>query len=87
MAKVKVNNKEVGGVWTEPYQVNITGMLRKGKNKIEIQVVNTWLNRILGDLYLPEKDRKVFPHTKPWNEKITLQKSGLLGPVKIKREQ
>ncbi len=87
MAKVKVNNKEVGGVWTAPYQVNITGTLRKGKNRIEIQVVNTWLNRILGDLNLSEKERKILPHTQPWNGKIALQKSGLLGPVKINKEQ
>lgn len=83
MAKVRVNGKDVGGVWTAPYRVDITDAVQEGNNKIEVEVVNTWLNRILGDLRLPEEERRVIPHTIPWKAEPPLQKSGLLGPVRV----
>ncbi|MDR1887664.1 MAG: glycoside hydrolase family 2, partial [Prevotellaceae bacterium] len=59
MAKVRINNKYVGGVWTAPYRVNVTSQLKKGENSVEIEVVGTWMNRIIGDLQLPPEDRIV----------------------------
>jgi hypothetical protein len=83
MAKVKINGVYVGGVWTVPYRVNVTGKLRTGKNKIEITVVNTWKNRLIGDYALPEKNRIVRSENANLNAKSSLQKSGLLGPVTL----
>ena len=83
MAKVRINGKDVGGVWTAPYRVDITDAVQEGVNKIEVEVVNTWLNRILGDLRLSEKECRVIPHTVPWKTETPLQRSGLLGPVRI----
>lgn len=83
MAKIKINGKDVGGVWTVPYRVEITNVLKRGDNKIEVEVVNTWINRILGDRLLPTELRKLTPHTIPWKEDAPLQESGILGPVKI----
>ncbi len=83
MAKVKINGVYVGGVWTAPYRVNVTGKLHKGKNKIEITVVNTWKNRLIGDAALAEKDRNVHSENADLNAKSVLQKSGLLGPVTL----
>jgi hypothetical protein len=46
IAHIWVNGKDCGLAWTAPYEVEITSALKKGKNKIEIEVVNTWHNAL-----------------------------------------
>ncbi len=46
IAHVWINGKDCGIAWTAPYEVEITGALKKGINKIEIEVVNTWHNAL-----------------------------------------
>ena len=48
IAHVWVNGKDCGIVWTAPYEVEITDAFKKGNNKIEIEVVNTWHNALRG---------------------------------------
>jgi hypothetical protein len=83
MAKIKINGQDAGGVWTNPYKVNITKWLKQGENTVEIEVVNNWMNRLIGDQQLPEKDRQTWVNVNPWNANSKLQSSGLLGPVEI----
>jgi hypothetical protein len=83
MAKVKINGAYAGGVWTAPYRVNVTKYLKQGENTLEIEVVNTWVNRIIGDLNLPDEQRKVRPNYNSWKADSPLQSSGLTGPVEI----
>lgn len=54
IASVKVNGKPAGILWKPPFQTDVTGLLGVGFNKIEIKVVNLWVNRMIGDEHLPE---------------------------------
>ena len=83
MAKVFVNGEYAGGVWTPPYQLDISELVKEGTNELKIEVVNNWMNRIIGDQKLPEEERKTWCSVNPYNAESTLQASGLFGPVKI----
>jgi hypothetical protein len=80
MAKVKINGRYAGGVWTSPYRVDVAPFVDSGKNEVEIEVVGTWANRIIGDRKLPEEQRKLHISRGPEGD---LHESGLLGPVRL----
>ncbi|MDR1582506.1 MAG: glycoside hydrolase family 2 [Prevotellaceae bacterium] len=82
MAKVKINGKYAGGAWTYPYRINISDAVQAGENTIEVEVVNTWVNRLIGDSFVPENERVLNYEFESWMSK-KLRESGLLGPVKI----
>ena len=48
VAHVWVNGQDCGIAWTAPYELDITKALKKGKNVLEIEVVNTWHNALRG---------------------------------------
>ena len=90
IATVKINGEDKGVTWTKPFRVDITENIKKGKNKVEIKVINSWYNRVAGDEMNPDKRQYtktniVLGHDftgKPLNE-IPLEPSGLIGPVMI----
>lgn len=84
MAKVWVNDQYVGGAWTPPYRVNVSSVLKKGSNTLRIDVVNTWVNRMIGDSTLPKEKRETWAGMSPYNPDSQLQKSGLIGPVQLR---
>ena len=49
MARVKLNGKDLGVVWTAPFEMNITDALVPGINQLDIEVANLWANRLIGD--------------------------------------
>ena len=49
MARIKLNGKDLGVVWTSPMEVEITNVLKNKNNKLEIEAVNLWGNRLIGD--------------------------------------
>jgi hypothetical protein len=53
IARVKLNGKDLGIVWTAPWQVDISKTAKKKGNKLEIEVANLWPNRLIGDEHLP----------------------------------
>jgi hypothetical protein len=87
IAHVWINGKDCGIAWTAPYKVEITGALKKGKNKIEIEVVNTWHNALRG------LDAGKAPYDGIWtNAKYrtkgdNLLPAGLLAQPELKIEQ
>jgi hypothetical protein len=89
MKQAGINHAFIGGelwsegVWTAPYRIDATGLVKQGDNTLEIEVVNTWVNRLIGDRRLPEKDRHTWAHNNPWNADSPLQPSGLEVPVNL----
>ncbi|MBR4995663.1 MAG: glycoside hydrolase family 2 [Alistipes sp.] len=85
MAKVYVNDRYAGGVWCEPFKVDISDFVEQGENTLRVEVVNKWVNRIVGDLQLPVEERKISLTANPYGAHSDIPASGLIGPVKIEQ--
>lgn len=49
IASVKLNNRDLGILWTSPWEINISGAVKQTDNNLEITVINLWINRLIGD--------------------------------------
>lgn len=54
MARIHLNGNNLGTLWTTPWRLEITDVLKPKGNILEIEVVNLWPNRLIGDEQLPE---------------------------------
>ena len=82
LARVRLNGRDLGVVWCAPHEVDITGSAQPAGNRLEIEVWNSWRNRLIADRDRPEDRRltrtniRVAPEWKP-------RDAGLLGPVRV----
>lgn len=79
VAKVKLNGKEVGYLWTAPYELEITDALNKGENKLEIEVANLWVNQLVNQYSLPVTQRTIWTLIDAASKDQPLEPSGIIG--------
>lgn len=79
LASVKLNGKELGVLWKKPYVVEVTGVVKAGKNELEIAATNLWPNRMIGDEQLPDDSPREKEWLKQWPEWITANKPSPTG--------
>ena len=91
LAEVRLNGKDLGVIWCAPWRFDVTGIMKPTGNQLEIDVINVWANRIIGDAALPEDKRLTWTsatgglsNLKPTHR---LSPSGLRGPVRLKVEE
>ncbi|MEI7534508.1 MAG: glycosyl hydrolase [Verrucomicrobiae bacterium] len=85
VAHVKVNGRDFGTLWKPPFRVDITAAVKAGSNELEVAVVNTWVNRLIGDDQFPKEKPVANFLVRGKIPAMDLDKcpSGLLGPVKV----
>ena len=82
-AEVIVNGRSAGIVWCSPYETDITELIKKGNNTIELRICNSLWNRLVGDANETENERVMWqthPLAKPADPLVP---SGLSGDVTI----
>ena len=82
MADVYINGEHVDFLWKAPYVVKYEGKLKPGRNTIEVKVVNTWVNRLIGDAQPGAKGHS-FTAVPFYRPDSPLTPSGLIGPVRL----
>lgn len=83
LARVRLNGADLGVLWCPPWKVEVTDVMRPKGNRLEIEVVNLWPNRIIGDARLPKEKR--ITSSMFYGPDAPLLPSGLFGPVTLVR--
>ena len=92
IAVVRINGNDKGILWTKPFRVDISNELMDGENHMEIEIINSWYNRVVGDEMVSEEKKYTNTNIVLGHDfsgrpllHIPLEPSGLLGPVTIKK--
>lgn len=87
-AAVEINGRAAGVAWMRPYRLDVTRLLRPGRNHLRVSVTNLLINKVLGDgpidysaVIARYGDR--FPAGDEWDLVREPFVSGLLGPVRL----
>ena len=86
LAEVRLNGKNLGILWALPFRVDVTDAIKPAGNNLEIEVVNFWPNRIIGDQFLSPDKRFTRTNIRKLTKDTPLMDSGLLGPVRVLAE-
>ncbi len=84
IAVVRVNGQEIATLWHPPYQLDIASAVKPGTNRLEVDVVNTWNNRLAGDAALPVEQRLTSTTAATVSKDTPLTPAGLLGSVYLR---
>jgi hypothetical protein len=82
LAVVSVDGKAVATSWHPPYRIDLTAALSPGVHRLDIKVVNLWVNRLVGDKQ-PGATAVAFAPQSPYGAASPLRPSGLIGPVQL----
>ncbi|MDG1358551.1 MAG: glycosyl hydrolase [Akkermansiaceae bacterium] len=56
ICRVRLNGQDLGILWAAPWRVDMTKVLKAEGNQLEIEVVNRWVNRLVGDQQPEDKN-------------------------------
>lgn len=79
MAEVIINGKNAGILWKAPFRMDISELVKKGTNQLEVKITNLWPNRLVGDEKLPQDVERMGGKTKvipEWLLNNTARNSG-----------
>ena len=89
VGEVYINGRSVGVLWKPPYRLEVSQALKSGINTLEVEVANTWANRLIGEArsatekkYCRTNITRSGTQWKTWKE-IEPRPSGLFGPVRL----
>ncbi len=83
VAEVRVNGENLGVVWCAPWRVRPGQPLKSHGNRLEIDIVNLWPNRLIGDSLPTATKRYTETNLKVYKPESPLVASGLYGPVRL----
>lgn len=75
-AEIFVNGKRAGSAWCPPYRVEVTGLVKAGRNRIEIAVYNTAINQWAGG---PRPDYSALKQR--YGDRFQMQDLDLVAPI------
>jgi hypothetical protein len=85
-AVLYINDRRAGSVWHPPYSIDVTGLLRRGENRIRVLVANTAINHMAGHA-LPDYRLLNLRYGERFQvqdlQKVRPIPSGMLGPVRL----
>ncbi len=54
IAEISINGEKLTTLWKPPFAIDIRDAVKAGTNTLQIDVTNTWVNRLIGDEALPD---------------------------------
>lgn len=79
VARVTVNGIGAGTVWTQPHRLDVSALITRGPNALEIEVANLWVNRLIGEA----AHKPSSAGAKMYMPEAPLRPAGLKGPVSL----